>query len=546
MVINFIFLLLFAGIFAIFLPNNRLNNALGAMLAFAALATALAAVSGYGGYADFSVVWNAMPNIPVILSIVPKQAGFFGASGIIILNICALYYAVVADKKSDKILFYGLILMNCVFVLSAFCAPNYIQLLAALGMSDVIVYAAINDSEAKRQYIYGNFMADFLLLCITALILGQQGSIAISDFAGYTKSWKHRDFIALILLGCIFIKSGIALFHTAYQKMATLNFSRLNFILFAATPLMGMIVLFLLQDVLKISRYSAPVLTGFSIATIIWGAFNAMINRNILRKSIYMAMFFWGLTFWAFCCLQNFSGQFFFAFLLAAYLFNISLNIIPLSKGTENTLVCNGFEVFFINICACVLYAGTWFLFAKADIYLALTGIVLFSAVSSHIFAEIYLPVRSRQRDFNYPSPLLFIPIPLALAGWCYRYFEQINEYMPAFCVWLLLWITFWFTRPLHRLSAVNACESLQKNDFIPNLYNFLILAPLKIIGRVLRLLVDFVFIERTLIVSVKHSVRFLIFVFRKLHRNRIWSGIFFTSAAIIIIVIACYEWSIK
>lgn len=546
MLINFVFLLFSAGIVSLFVPQNRFSFLWSAVL-FAIVSYSFLSLGEFFGSPDFSTVWHALPNLSVDIVFTPSKPDMGGA-GIIILTFMALYYNVFGSKEPQKNVLNGLVLINSVFVLAACFAINYIQLLAAVCIADVVVYMAVDRLEAKRQYIYGNFIADFMLLNILALILGQQGGITISGIEEYSKHWHHRDFIAIMLLICVFIKSGIAFFHTAYQKMSGLSFNRLNYILFATTPLMGLIVLYSLKDILLISQYSYPLLKILSAATILWGGCGAVIADNLKRKAIYAAMLFWGLSFAVFAWQPVFSYAAFFIFLGTAFLFNASLFLIS-KVASDEVMVSHmgGFAktvkvTLVVNIASVVAYAGGWWLFAGENIWLAIAGEVIFLAVSAHIFSEVYLApskadewVAARLKN---PSLLLLLPI-IGSTIWLFR--ENVM-YWPYIAGYTILWASVFISSPLHRLSFLYNSDWVQKNDSVTWLYEMFVLAPLQILGRILRLTVDFVFIERTVIASVKSAVRFLIFIFRRLHSNSCAGYAFFILIGALVVAAAYYN----
>lgn len=546
MSVNFIFLLFSAGITSLFVPQNRFSFLWTAIL-FAAVVCSALSLGGMWGTPDFSVVWNALPNLSADIGFRLSRSEA-AAKGVVLLTGLALYYNVFSSGEKQKNVLSGLILINCVFIMTAFSSVNYIQLLAAVCMADVAVYAAVDRLEAKRQYIYGNFIADFLLLNIIAVILGQQGGITISGIEEYSKHWHHRDFIAVMLLICIFIKSGIALFHTAYQRMSGLSFGRLNFILFATTPLTGMIILHLLKEILLISQYSYPLLKLLSLVTVIWGAVGAVIVDNLKRKAVYAAMLFWGLSFAAFAWQPVFSAAAFFVFLLSAFLFNSTLYLI--SKAASGEVLVSRMGGFAgavkmtlgANVAAVLLYAGAWWLFAGSVLWLVLFGEIIFLTVSSYILCEVFLaPSKADERvsaRLKNPSFILFLPVA-AGAAWLFWHNWEDWPYVAGYA---MLWFAVFVSAPLRGLSFLYASELVQKNDSVTWLYEMFVLAPLQILGRILRLTVDFVFIERTVITSLKNAIRFLIFVFRRFHSNSCAGYAFFILLGVLVIAVAYYN----
>lgn len=544
--VNFVFLLFSAGALSLFAPQKRFSFLWQGCL-LAVLGFGIFSINGYFNSSDFSAVWKALPNLNVTIKINPLQWRS-EAFGILSLAVLSVYYTILSAREQQKNIFGGLVLLNCVFTFMAFSSSNYIQLIAAVGVADVVVYMSINEIGAKKQYIYGNFLADFMLLNILAAVIGQQGSITIGEVDTYSKHWHHRDFIAIMLLVCIFVKMGIVFFHTAYQKMSGLFFNRLNFILFSATPLMGIVILHLLKDILVMSDYSYPLLKVMSVLTILWSSFGAVTVNNLRRCGIYMAMFFWGLVLAAFSWLSYFSEQMFFIFMISAFLFNNVL-MLAVKAASDEVLISHmgGFAkkikiTLAVSFLSVLLYASAWWLLVQQVLWLAVGGLCMFTFASAHILAEIYLSpshadeiVVARLKN---PVFMLFLPIvgiAIALAS-------EHQDKWPYIVGYAMLWWAVFISHPLHKLSSFYASEQIQKNDFVTLLYSVLIFVPLQILGRILRLTIDFVFVERTVIASVKSAVHFLIFVFRRLHSNSYLGYVFFILIGVMIVVAAYFN----
>ncbi|MBQ8785638.1 MAG: hypothetical protein IJZ59_06335 [Alphaproteobacteria bacterium] len=544
---HYLIILLFVGIGSVFIPKNRMVYWWTSVTFFALIYSALS-LMGYFGSSALTFDWQAIPNIPIAISFVPEYFGCCACLGVLILSFFAVYYNIIVKKEERPNTINGLVLLNCVFVISALLSPNYIQLLAAVGMSDVIVFSSINQLDAKKQYIYGNFFADFILLNTFALIFVQSDSIVISSFGNASKQWGHRDFIAIMLLLSIFIKSGLVMFHTAYQKMSSLNYNRLNFILYLTTPLMGAVVFENIKDIFVISDYSYPLLKIFSVLTVLSAFIGTLCVDNIKRKAVYLSMMFWGLIFMGYAWqISTFSPKFY-ILLLSAFLFNNSLMLIYKSASDEVLISrMGGFLqslkfTFFINVISVILYVVTWWIYAQKSIPYAMVGLFVISITSAHVFSEVYLS-QSKADEWvlaRLKNPLFLLWLPIVFIFSVVLYIKSNDwQYIYGFAVfWMLLFIF----HPLRKLSVLYQYDSLQKLDKVTWIYNFFILAPLRFFGRVLRLIVDFVFIERTLIASIKNAIRFAIFIFRKLHGNNIWGHLIFVLLGVVIVAIAYYK----
>lgn len=535
-----------------FMPRQRLSLIWGCFI-LASGAFSVASLAGVYPFPEFSVIWNAVPNLPVIISFHLKNISRFGAIGVIMLSMTVVYYTILSSDEFTKNKLNGLIVLISVMVISALCAVNYVQLLVAVGVVDVIVYSIINLPEAKRQYIYGNFLADFMLLCILALIFGQQGNINIAGIEEQSQVWRHRDCIAIMLLACIFIKNGTAFFHTAYQKMSELNFARLNFILFAATPLMGLIILQLLKNILMISQYSYPLLKIFAVAGIVWGGLGALVVDNLKRKSVYLSMFFWGLSLSGFAWLPSFSNRRFYLFLIAAFLFNNILMFFSKLRNDELKMsrLCGVLQsaklTFGICIISTILYALAWSLFAGRNLWLTSVGLTAFAFISAQILSDAFFANNATgKNNQNIRLFMLEIPVLIALVTLIIYNKQQLLNVWPYIAGCVMVWFAIFISRPLQKISGLYCSDFIQKRDVISDIYNFCVLVPIQVLGRGLRLIVDFMFIEKTVIASIKSAIRIMIIIFRRMHNDNAWNYVLFLLTGIIIIAASYYNGVVK
>ena len=70
---------------------------------------------------------------------------------------------------------------------------------------------------------------------------------------------------------------------------------------------------------------------------------------------------------------------------------------------------------------------------------------------------------------------------------------------------------------PLHYFCKAHDIKFIQSGDVTTAVYSAIILKPIQLIGRSLR---------RTIISSIKNSIRFFIFTFKSLHNDKIWGKI--------------------
>ncbi len=524
MLVHLLFLILGAGLISELVPKNRLP-VLWSLFSMAAVLYFIYRLSLLGAAPELYInyPWLKIPNLAINLEIAVNAGNIYLVFALLVLALLVLLQNTFGIENAKNSL-NGLVLLNLLSALMLVFANNYIQMLVAVGVCDVLVFSTINNIEAKKKYIYANFLADTGLVSIFAVVLGQGGGLELKNLAAYAQFGHHKDFVAILLLICIFIKSGLFLFHGTYTEMRSLGLNRLNYILYTATPLTGYLLLLKTEALLQISPYSYPMLQLFALSSVVWGFCGAVAIDQIKQKAVYFALMFWGLVY-AFAAFDSRLDTLDFASLLtASFLFGQVLMLIYTAASNETQVSETGGFIkslkFTFLLTLLVLAALFSVLLSLKDDNPWLAGgwFVLFAAASAHILSQIMLgqshaDERVQAMLKNPPIPS-WLPVALAALALC-RYFNVSLFYLlPAVALWLVLF----FSRPLRRLDALYDNENLQEADYLGTAYELLIITPVKVIGRLLWLTVDFVFIERTIINSVQNALSFMIFLFRRIH----------------------------
>ncbi len=534
MLVNLLFLILGAGLVSELVPKNRLP-VLWSLFSSAAVMYFIYRLYLLGAAPDFRLVypWLKIPNLSINLEITINAHNIYLVSALLVLALLVLMQNTFGSETAKNAL-NGLVLLNLLSALMLVFAANYIQMLVAVGVSDVLVFSIINKVEAKKRYIYANFLADIGLVSIFAVILGQSGNIELGPLADYARLGHHKDFVAIMLLLCIFIKTGLFLFQGTYVGLRLLGFNRLNLIVFTATPLTGYLLLLKTESLLTISAYSYPLLKIFALASILWGVYGALIIDNLRQKAVYFALMFWGLVY-AFAAFGSRLASLDFAMLLmAAFLFSQILLLISVAASNENMVsemggfIKNLKFTFLLIVAILSAYFSALLMLQPDNLWLVWGYIVLFGLVSSQIIGQILLGESHAdervQAMLHNPPALMWLPAACMAAGMGY-YFRIAPFYLvPVLSGWLLLFAV----RPLRQLDRWYESDIVQEADYMNALYEWLIITPVKVIGRVLWLTVDFIFIERTIINSVQNALRFMIFIFRRIHSGTLGGAVLF------------------
>ena len=543
MLINLLLLLLCAGIVSEFVPKNRLPI-LWSLFSSAAVAYFIYRLTLLGLSPDFHInqPWLKIPNLAINLEIVLDSYNIHLVYALAVLALLVLLQNTFGDEKEKNSL-NGLVLLNLLSALMLVFSSNYIQMLVAVGVCDVLVFSAINNTDAKKNYIYTNFLADIGLLSIFAVVLGQDLGLDLKNLANYSQSGHHKDFVAIILLLCIFVKTGLFPFHGSYINMRQIGFNRLNYILYAATPLTGYILLLKTEALLQISHYSYPLLQTISILTIIWGFLGAVAIDNMKQKAIYFAMMFWG-TVYAFVAFSDKLGAFDFASgLTVAFLFSQALLwLYTLCSNEIYVSETGGFLpkvkfTFLLSVIIMLSVFAVWTSLWQQNPWLSTAYLLVSALASAHVFSQVLLGESHADERVQAMSknPSIRLWLPAILTAFAVLGHFNHSVLFTLFCTFA--WIGFFVYRPLCKLDALYDKDNLQDADYVAETYELLIVTPVKVIGRLLWLTIDFVFIEKTIITSIQNALKFLIFLFRRIHSGTILGSLAFVIFTVVVML---------
>ncbi len=535
MLVELLILILGAGLVSELVPQNRMP-VLWSLFSATAVFYFVYRLSLLGVAPDLylNYPWLKTPNLAVNLELVVNAHNIYLIFALSILAGLVLLQNTFGAENAKNSL-NGLVLLNLLSSLMLVFAGNYIQMLVAVGVCDVLVFSAVNNIEAKKKYIYANFLADIGLVSIFAVILGQGGGLGLEKLSDYARFGHHKDFVAILLLVCIFAKTGLFMFQGTYTEMRLLGFNRLNYVLYTATPLTGYLLLLKTESLLQISSFSYPMLKIFALSSVLWGAWGALAIDNLKQKAVYFALMFWGLVY-AFAAFGNRLGSLEFAALLtAAFLFGQVLMLICMAASNETQVSETGGFLkalkwtLLLTLLVLAAFFSVLLKVRENCSWLAWGYVLLFMLTSAHILSQILLG-ESRadervQAMLKNPSLPSWLPVAAAAVVLC-RYFH-----LSLLSTILLLgaWIGLFFLRPLRRLDGLYNNDTLQEADYVGTAYELLIITPVKVIGRLLWLTVDFVFIERTIISSVQNALGFMIFLFRRIHSGTLTGALLFT-----------------
>ena len=91
------------------------------------------------------------------------------------------------------------------------------------------------------------------------------------------------------------------------------------------------------------------------------------------------------------------------------------------------------------------------------------------------------------------------------------------------------------FAGPLRLLNKLYEVENIQEADWFDDMYETLLIAPVKILGRILWLTIDFLIIERTIISSLSGGTTLLVRLLDRMHTGTWIGGAMYVLAGLLI-----------
>lgn len=338
------------------------------------------------------------------------------------------------------------------------------------------------------------------------------------------------------------------MFHNQLLDLRGVTFNRMLLVVYASTPLVGVVILHKTMPLLEASNYSIPLIQLIAVLSMVWGFLNSLVNDNIKDRSTYIAMMIYGYIYSLMSFGQLQTPAELAQLILLGYLVGLNFFMIYLSSSNEIYISkMGGFgKSLQITLGLSMFIAAVYMQAILKDInpenYIWSTSLLSFGVISlAHFYNQVFLG-ESKADDrvialLKNAGLYILLPTLLLLVGvaWYNDFYSPQLGYIFVGFIALLLMQPF---RPLEYLADY---EALQEEDYFEKFYNLIILTPIKIIGRVLWLLVDFILIERTIISSLNQGTGVLIKLTARLQSSSLWSYLLLSLLGLAIMLIAFY-----
>ena len=534
MIAKLFFALLAGGITAEVLTRTRFEKALSfLLLCFLALwGVWIFETESLGLINKFSVHWIDASLMPVNINLNTSPETCRLVFALLVITTLSVFYNTFYNAETERLRLNGLLMLNLAMLVLIICSQNFMQLLTAVCITDVLCLLMINDIESKRRYAFYNLLADMGLFTLFALIWKQTGSIELSALAKYHRPGQYPELTSGLLLLCVFIKSGIVLCHGGFLSLASLTFNRILAISYCSAPIVGILLLIKTYPLLENVRYMKEIFLGFGGATLLWGFIGSLVLDNIKDKSLYFNQMIYAFLLGVLAFGTKDVDELLPLVLALGFVLNAVWMLVAISASNE-LFVSNmgGFIRPLKILFTTTLIFGFAFIqtlglrVAEQDDFWVWSFMVVFLIAFAHISYQIFLGKSNadeRVLAFLKNPPLLNL---MPLWAICGIIIWQTGKSTPQIWIVFGAFVAFLLLGPLRTLGKVYDSEAIQDTDWINDFYQTILVAPIKILGRVLWLLIDFLIIERTIVSSLTSGSNLLVRVLDRMHTGSVFSN---------------------
>lgn len=431
------------------------------------------------------------------------------------LTLVMLYLNLI-DKREEYQLNTGNIMLLCLasFIM-LFSSQDFIQLMAGSCCFSILGFYLINENSAKNKFIFYNFVAEMAIFTALAVVFSRTGNVKLSSLQDFVHNGWHKDLVSLLLLVGILMKSGMFLFQNQLLDLQKLSFNRMLYGSLFVAPLSGLVLYVKLYPLFLISQYTMPVMYGILFCTTGLSLIGMLFQDNIKAKILYFNMLFF-----AFALFElgenpdNFITQII-PTLPSVFLVGWGLMLASISASDEVYISqMGGFGKslrwnLVLTLMTVIIFIGSVLELGDSWPLRLYMGISLFALAA--ILHAVYL---GQENADDKVMALLhnvkgLYSLPILVGFGISLYILEIWS-QPLFWGYVLGFVVLWILLPQKLVNMFAENESLQETDWQGAMYRLSIVSPLKLLGRILWLAVDFVVIERSIIGTLSGGMEML------------------------------------
>lgn len=463
-----------------------------------------------------------------------------------IITLLALFNNLFFKYESNKREFAAILIFNLLSLIMLIAGNNLIQIITFVFVIDILSQLFIKDIYASRRYSIYNLVADMGLFLVMAMLKGKLETLEIGSVGHYYETGRHRDFIMFVIMVSLFIKMGFFLFQSYLLDLKNTKFHKLILIYYLSTPMVALILFMKFYPLLVVSP-SFEICLDIAVAlTMFWGTIGMIVINNLKEKTVYLNMLIMAIVVKLLQCSDFVWSLPFSIILIAGFCLNLSLYYTHYYLDRENDLSYIYTEpkgnktaiklvTCFYVLTGAVLFSQLGAMHTKLNMYWICFFAFLFVLSSSHLYAQIFGLFRKHMQIVKFDYRPIFI-LFICMLGECFMIANFENYWLYAL-VFVVCFVVLMIVYPLKAIVENKKLNlKLQKIDFFAHIYDMMIVNPIKIIGRWLTVLFDFMFIEKTLTAMGTSVNSFTIRVFRKFVRN--WPLYYMANFVVAVLVV--------
>ena len=464
---------------------------------------------------------------------------FFG------MGVLSLYNTLTSVQEEQRGRLSGLIMLDLAFLILLSCSANLLIILGCSALIGVVGLFVINNFESKKTYIFYNLTSDMALFTAFSIVYTARQSVDLSALNQYAVSGSEPLLVGILILLSIAIKSGLFMFHNQIFCYRHLSFNRMIFLNYCVAPAASLILLSKMSSVFANLDTCRLLIYGLAGLSILYGFLGALVYDNIKEKALSLNVLLWGFIYGYVISSPNISVVSLSWLVLLFYLLNWWLQLVIRSFSDEIYISKMG---------------GTW----QRLILLQLMGAVLVFGILQRLCVmadttqdgQVWLWVLSG--SILIIVPYLFVQIFYGENHcdervWAFLQNPKFHSWFPFFVIcglilfhcgyysWslgvaVLFMLGLSWLNPLRFVADIYEKDEVQLAEFFERMYEYIIVAPINILGRILWLTVDFLLIERTIINSFSNLTEFLIRVSKTIHTPRALAYILMTAFGLLML----------
>ena len=534
--------LLIIGLCSLITTDKRYDGVLSfAVMAFCAVIFGLFLMDQKtAAEAVLSFSLNESYSTNVKIDIVSSKQNYLMIYPFFIATLFALANNVIFKYESQKKHKATLFVFNLLSFVMLISSNNFIEIITFVFVIDILSQLLIKDFTAGRRYSIYNYVADMGLFLVLAMMQSKLTNLDIGNISRYYETGRHRDFIVFVCMAALAVKFGFFLFQGYWLDLKSAKFHNLYFLPSLSTPMAALVLLIKLYPILVVSPSFLPLLNIMIALTILWGSIGSFLNIEIKEKFVYFNMinialfvklleqndFIWNISCSNIVILL-------FLFNLCLYYLHDEIDRTHSQKTPATYLMPAGFGA--------VIYAlmtNMTHLVKPENIYFLYAFLVYFVTVLAFSTAQVWYTIKNKavNRRINYTA--LLIPLVIVLAA----LFSQ-NQGVSDAPIWLICAVgVFVFclipASVLRSLSLLN--NKVHDVDLFRLFYQKVLAESLRHAGVFFNILMDFIFLEKTLLPLLTTFNHGLIQAYRKINRRILPYDILCVAVGIIIFLFLC------